>query len=276
MFVMTIEFQLLTTYYSLAIKGMTTKSDKEVLFHYVLALGDDSLVLGQRLAEWCRNGPFLEEDLAMTNVALDYIGRARLFYTYAAELEGRGRTEDDLAFLRDCREFRNFLITELPRGDFAFTMARQLILDVFYTEFLGRLQGSRDSRLAGIGAKAIKETRYHARRSHDWALRLGEGTEESHGRMQKAVDELWGYSHELFEMDEEERRLADAGIAVDRTQLKQPWQAAIQGILEEATLSPPGEDWSITGGRDGIHTEHLGYLLAEMQFLQRAYPGLQW
>jgi len=255
---------------------MTANTDKEALFNYVLALGDDSLVLGQRLAEWCRNGPFLEEDLALSNVALDYIGRARLFYTYAAELEGRGRTEDDLAFLRDCREFRNLLITELPRGDFAFTMARQLILDVFYMEFLDRLQSSKDRRLADIAAKAIKETRYHARRSHDWVLRLGDGTEESHGRMQQAVDEIWGYTHELFEMNDQERRLADAGIAVDRFLLQAPWRAIMESLLHEATLSVPREDWSVSGGRDGIHTEHLGYLLAELQFLQRAYPGLQW
>jgi len=255
---------------------MTEKSDNEALFNYVLALGDDALVLGQRLAEWCRNGPFLEEDLAMSNVALDYIGRARMFYSYAAELEGGGRSEDDLAFLRDCREFRNLLITELPRGDFAFTMARQLILDVFYTAFLERLQDSGDARLAAIAAKAAKETRYHLRRSHDWALRLGDGTAESHGRMQKAVDELWGYTAELFEMGEAEAGLAAAGIAVDRAALRTPWQAAVQDVLAEATLELPQADWSITGGREGIHTEHLGYLLAEMQFMQRAYPGQQW
>lgn len=255
---------------------MTETANNEALFHYVLALGDDALVLGQRLAEWCRNGPFLEEDLALSNVALDFIGRARLFYAYAAELEGGRRSEDDLAFLRDCREFRNLLITELPRGDFAFTMTRQLILDVFYTEFLERLQGSADARLAAIAAKAAKETRYHLRRSRDWTLRLGDGTEESHDRMQKAVDELWGYTAELFEMSEEESALAAAGIAVDRSGLRASWQAAVQDVLAEATLAPPQDDWSISGGREGIHTEHLGYLLAEMQFMQRAYPGLQW
>lgn len=255
---------------------MTKAQNDKALFNYVLALGDDSLVLGQRLAEWCRNGPFLEEDLALSNVALDYIGRARLFYGYAAELEGRGRTEDDLAFLRDCREFRNFLITELPRGDFAFTMARQLLIDVFNMEFLQALMKSADGTLAGIAAKAAKETRYHLRRSHDWTLRLGDGTKESHSRMQSALDELWGYTGELFEMNPEERQLAEAGIAVDRSSLRDPWLGEVDRILREATLERPTDDWSVGGGRDGFHTEHLGYLLAEMQFLQRAYPGLQW
>ena len=255
---------------------MTGKTDNKALFNYVLALGDDAMVLGQRLAEWCRNGPFLEEDLALSNVALDYIGRARLFYGYAAELEGQGRSEDDLAFLRDCREYRNFLITELPRGDFAFTMARQLFLDLFYAEFLQHLQASANTRLAEIAAKTIKETRYHLRRSHDWALRLGDGTQESHDRMQRAVDELRDYTAELFQMDAQETALAAAGIAVDRTQLQQPWEAALSGILDEACLSLPAADRSISGGREGMHTEHLGYLLAELQFLQRAYPGLQW
>ncbi|MEX2524310.1 MAG: 1,2-phenylacetyl-CoA epoxidase subunit PaaC [Gammaproteobacteria bacterium] len=255
---------------------MTEAKNNKALFHYVLALGDDSLVLGQRLAEWCRNGPFLEEDLALSNVALDYIGRARLFYGYAAELEGEGRSEDDLAFLRDCREFRNFLITELPRGDFAFTTVRQLFLDVFFRDFLEGLLESSDTMLADIAAKAIKETRYHLRRSHDWALRLGDGTEESHARMQAAVDELWGYTCELFEMDEAEQQLVQAGIAVDRARLRDRWFNTVTGILDEATLTKPRDDWSIGGGRGGIHTEHLGYLLAEMQFMQRAYPGLQW
>ena len=255
---------------------MTGKTNKEALFNYVVALGDDALTLGHRLSEWCSNGPFLEEDLALTNVALDYIGRARMFYTYAAEVEGRGRTEDDLAYLRDCRDFRNFLITELPRGDFAFTMARQLILDVFNLEFLQALSGSSDANLAGIAAKAVKESRYHLRRSHDWALRLGNGTEESHARMQKAVDELWGYTHELFEMDEQELALAAAGVAVDRGLLRGRWGEAMDAILQEAALARPVEEWSVRGGREGMHTEHLGYLLADLQFLQRSYPGLRW
>lgn len=255
---------------------MTVTTDKEALFNYALALGDDALTLGHRLSEWCSNGPFLEEDLALTNVALDYIGRARMFYTYAAEVEGRDRTEDDLAYLRDCRDFRNFLITELPRGDFAFTMVRQLILDIFNLEFLQALSGSTDSNLAGIAAKAVKESRYHLRRSHDWTLRLGDGTEESHARMQKAVDELWGYTHELFEMDAREQALAAAGIAVDRGLLRGRWDEAMDAILQEATLARPVEEWSVRGGREGMHTEHLGYLLADLQFLQRAYPGLRW
>jgi ring-1,2-phenylacetyl-CoA epoxidase subunit PaaC len=255
---------------------MTETKDNKALFHYVLALGDDALTLGHRLSEWCSNGPFLEEDLALTNVALDYIGRARMFYTYAAEVEGRDRTEDDLAYLRDCRDFRNFLITELPRGDFAFTMVRQLILDIFNLEFLQALSGSTDATLAGIAAKASKESRYHLRRSRDWAMRLGDGTEESHVRMQKAVDDLWGYTHELFEMDEQEQALAAAGVAVDRGLLRGRWNDAMEAILQEATLTRPVDEWSIRGGREGMHTEHLGYLLAEMQFLQRAYPGLRW
>jgi ring-1,2-phenylacetyl-CoA epoxidase subunit PaaC len=280
-FLRTICFQSFTIHYlpftiHLFNTAMTDKADKEALFHYVLALGDDALTLGHRLSEWCSNGPFLEEDLALTNVALDYIGRARMFYTYAAEVEGRDRTEDDLAYLRDCRDFRNFLITELPRGDFAFTMARQLILDVFNLEFLQALSGSDDATLAGIAAKAVKESRYHLRRSRDWAMRLGDGTEESHSRMQKAMDDLWGYTPELFEMDEQEQALAAAGVAVDRGLLRDRWDEAMDAILQEATLARPVEEWSIRGGREGMHTEHLGYLLADLQFLQRAYPGLQW
>jgi ring-1,2-phenylacetyl-CoA epoxidase subunit PaaC len=255
---------------------MTEIKSDNALFNYVLGLADDSVVLGQRLAEWCRNGPFLEEDLALSNVALDYIGRARLFYSYAAELEGQGRSEDDLAFLRDCREYRNLLITELPRGDFAFTMARQLVLDVFYSAFLERLLQSADRMLADIAAKAAKETRYHLRRSHDWVLRLGDGTEESHARMQNALDGLWDYTDELFQMDEDEQRLVEAGVAVDRGALRDDWNRGMDAILEEATLARPEAQRALGGGRSGFHTEHLGYLLAEMQFLQRAYPGLQW
>ncbi len=246
------------------------------LLNYCIALGDDSVVLGHRLSEWCRNGPFLEEDLALTNVSLDFIGRARMFYTYAAEVEGKNRSEDDIAYLRDCREFRNLLINELPNGDFAFTMARQLMVDVYDMGFFTELAKSSDTTLAAIAAKAIKESRYHLRRSEDWIKRLGDGTEESHQRVQKAFDQLWGYLPEMFGMSDDEQQLHAAGIAVDRSALKADWESAVHAILKEATLNIPPGDWTIGGGRDGMHTEHLGFLLAEMQYLQRAYPGQQW
>jgi ring-1,2-phenylacetyl-CoA epoxidase subunit PaaC len=251
-------------------------SEQRALLNYCIALGDDSLMLGHRLSEWCRNGPFLEEDLALTNVALDFIGRARMFYTYAAEVEGQGRGEDDFAYLRDCREYRNFLINELPNGDFAFTMARQLMIDAFDVGFFTGLAQSSDPTLAAIAAKAIKESRYHLRRSEEWVKRLGDGTIESHERIQTAFNQLWGYAAELFEMAADERQLLEAGIAVDRSALKADWTETIQNILKESTLKIPADDWSIGGGREGIHTEHLGYLLAELQFLQRAYPAQQW
>jgi len=249
---------------------------QQALFDYCIALGDDALTLGHRLSEWCSNGPFLEEDLALTNVALDFIGRARMFYGYAAEIEDKGRTEDDYAFLRDCREYRNFLINELPNGDFAFTMARQLMVDVFDVGFFGRLAESRDPGLAAIGAKAVKESRYHLRRSEDWIRRLGDGTIESQRRVQDAFDQLWGYAAEMFDMPAHEQALAEAGIAVDRGALEPGWKANMRDVLKQATLVVPADDWSIGGGRDGMHTEHLGYLLAELQFLQRAYPGQKW
>ena len=246
------------------------------LLDYCTALGDDSVTLGHRLSEWCRNGPFLEEDLALTNVSLDFIGRARMFYAYAAELEGKGRSEDDIAYLRDSREYRNLLINELPNGDFAFTMARQFLVDVYDMGFFTELTQSKDPMLAAIAAKAIKESRYHLRRSEDWIKRLGDGTEESHERVQNAFRQIWGYIHEMFEMSDDELQLLDAGIAVNRSALKTNWEAIVHAVMKEATLDIPSEDWAIGGGRDGMHTEHLGYLLAEMQFLQRAYPGQQW
>jgi ring-1,2-phenylacetyl-CoA epoxidase subunit PaaC len=251
-------------------------SDTQDLLEYVTALGDDALVLGQRLSEWCSRGPFLEEDLALANVALDFIGRARMFFSYAAELEGKGRDEDQIAYLRDCRDYRNLLICELPRGDFAFTTARQFMLDAFYLVFLERLQASGDATLAAIAGKAIKESRYHFRRSRDWVLRLGDGTEESHARIRRAFDELWGYGAELFGMTAAETRLAAAGVAVDRSALREPWEALVRPVLAEATLDVPTVSWKVGGGRDGVHTEHLGHLLSELQFLQRTYPGLAW
>jgi ring-1,2-phenylacetyl-CoA epoxidase subunit PaaC len=228
------------------------------------------------LSEWCRNGPFLEEDLALTNVSLDFIGRARLIYTYAAELEGQGRGEDDIAYLRDCREYRNFLINELPNGDFAFTMARQLMIDAFDVGFYQELTQSADAMLAAIAAKAIKESRYHLRRSEDWIKRLGDGTNESHERTQNAFNQLWGYAAEMFEIATDEQQLVDTGIAVDRSALKAEWTSTMHSVLKQATLDIPVQDWAIGGGREGNHTEHLGYLLAELQYLQRTYPGQQW
>lgn len=255
---------------------MAADTDKKLVLQYVVRLGDDSLILGHRLSEWCRNGPFLEEDIALTNVALDYIGRARMFYGYAAELADDKRTEDDFAYLRDCREYQNLLINELPKGDFAFTMARQLIVDVYYSHFLSALSESADPVLAAIAAKAVKETCYHLRRSRDWALRLGDGTDESHARLEKAFAEIWGYIPEMFEQDELEQQLVDKGIAVNTAELKPRWDSMIAEILTEATIDVPELSWTVRGGRLGFHTEHLGYLLSELQYMQRAYPGLQW
>lgn len=246
------------------------------VLQYAVRLGDDALVLGHRLSEWVSNGPFLEEDIALGNVALDFIGRARMYYTYAAELSGDGKTEDDFAYLRNEREFQNYLIHELPRGDFAHSMARQLLVDVFNHHYLEALRKSKDQTLAAIAAKGLKETQYHLRRSRDWVVRLGDGTEESHRRIQAALEDVWGYSHEMFEPDQVERRLIDNGIAVDSTQFKEIWRSDIAVILDEATLTMPEDSWAVRGGREGYHTENLGHLLTELQFVHRAYPGCQW
>jgi ring-1,2-phenylacetyl-CoA epoxidase subunit PaaC len=255
---------------------MTDEQLKDATRQYAIRLGDDAVVLGHRLSEWCSFGPFLEEDLALTNVALDFIGRARMFYSYAAELADDGSTEDTYAYTRDNREFSNLLICELKNGDFAFTMARQYLIDQYSLAYMEALEKSGDDTLAAIAAKAVKESRYHLRRSRDWMLRLGDGTGESHARMQRALDDIWGYTHELFEMDELEQTLAEAGIGVDAAALKPGWEQAVRTTLAEATLAEPGEDWAVRGGRQGLHTEALGHMLSDMQFVQRAYPGLQW
>ncbi len=255
---------------------MPDTGTKEAVKQYAIRLGDDALVLGHRLSEWCSYGPFLEEDLALTNVALDFIGRARMFYGYAAELAADGSTEDTYAYTRDCRDFSNLLIHELPRGDFAFSMARQYLVDAYNLAYMESLRQSADNTLAAIAEKAVKESSYHLRRSHDWMLRLGDGTAESHQRLQRAVDELWGYTPELFAMDALEQQLADAGIAVDAAALRPGWEQSVAATLAEATLQKPAGDWEVSGGRRGIHTEALGHMLSELQFMQRAYPGLQW
>ncbi|MFC0526808.1 1,2-phenylacetyl-CoA epoxidase subunit PaaC [Phytohabitans kaempferiae] len=226
----------------------------------LLELGDDALIAAQRLAEWHASSPEMEEDVALANIALDQLGAARLLLTYAGEVEGRGRDEDALAFLRDDREFRNCLLVELPNGDFAVTMAKLLFLSAYQLPLYTRLASHEDQRLAAIAGKARKESAYHLDHSAQWTIRLGDGTEESHRRMQDAVDELWPYTHELT-----------AG-EVSRAE----WLSTVEPVLAEATLTRPADGWAPGGGRAGVHTEHLSYLLAEMQVLHRAHPGARW
>jgi ring-1,2-phenylacetyl-CoA epoxidase subunit PaaC len=243
---------------------------------YLLRLGDNCLILGHRLSEWIGHGPAIEEELAVGNVALDLIGQARMWLTLAAEIEGKGRDEDKLAYLRDAGAYRNLLLLEQPNGDFAMTIARQFYFDAFHHLLLQGLTGSGDTRVADIAAKAVKEVDYHLRRSTDWILRLGDGTDESHRRMQAGIDDLWYYTGEMFERDAVDDAVVTQGIGVDPSSLEPPWRTYVAGKLAEATLDLPQGKWSQRGGKRGIHTEHLGYLLAEMQFLQRAYPGANW
>ncbi|MEL6635141.1 MAG: 1,2-phenylacetyl-CoA epoxidase subunit PaaC [Bacteroidota bacterium] len=246
------------------------------LFSYILRQADNVLILGQRLSEWCGHGPILEQDIALTNFALDLIGQARSLYQYAAEVEGKGRSEDDLAYLRDGFDFYNVLLVELPKGDFGHTMTRQFFFDAYNYYFYQQLQKSSDPTLAAIAEKSIKEVTYHLRYSSEWMIRLGDGTEESHRRMQTAVDALWAYTGELYTPDAIDQELLAAGIAVDLGRLQQHWQQRVREILTAATLDIPTETWMQKGGKQGRHTEHLGYVLAEMQYLQRTYPNSEW
>jgi len=243
---------------------------------YVLRLADTSLVLGQRLAEWVGHAPALEEDLGLANVSLDLIGQARLLLTYAGEIEGRGRTEDDLAMSRDQSDYLNLAMAEQPNGDFACTIVRQFLIDAFQLELYEALQQSKDARLAEIAAKALKETRYHVRYSASWMVRLGDGTEESHRRTQEALNNLWRYTQEFFAADAVDEEMARAGIAPVLAELAPRWSARVDEVLREATLQRPVDTPYSWHGKRGDHTEHLGYLLAEMQFLHRAYPGATW
>ena len=246
------------------------------LYRFLVGLGDDAVVLSHRLSEWCSNGPYLEEDLALSNVALDYIGRARMFYQYAAQIEGTHRTEDDIAYTRNEREYTNLLIHELPINDFAFTMLRQFFLDVYYCQYLEKLCLSTDKTISAIAEKSIKESRYHLKRSEPWITQLAEGTEESRRRILDAMEELESFVGELFIMSDWEKQLADQGIAVDRESLKQEWDEYVQKFLKQSEIDFNDSELKISGGREGIHTEFLGHMLSEMQYLQRAYPGLKW
>ena len=255
---------------------------------YTVHLADNALVLGHRNSEWTGHGPILEQDIALSNIALDLIGQARYLYQYAARLMnaqgGAEVTEDMLAYLRDSWDYRNCLLAEQPNGDWGKTVLRQFFFSAYQYFFYQELQHSRDAELSAIAEKALKEVAYHLRWSSEWVIRLGDGTEESHARMEKALDELWPYTGELFQPADYEQALAPAGIAVDLREIKSLWEERVGEVLNEATLATPGtmregaeeKVWMQRGGKEGKHTEHLGYLLAEMQFLQRAYPGNEW
>ncbi len=249
------------------------------LFEYLLRLGDDRLVLGHRLSEWCGHGPILEEDIATSNVALDLLGQATMFLRLAGEVEGKGRDEDALAYFREVVEFRNCHLVELPKGDFAFTIVRQFLFDVHAVVLLDALSRSTDARVAAIAAKSLKEAKYHVRHSGDWMLKLGDGTEESHRRTQKAVDDLWRFTPELFAADEVDRAMQEMGIAPDVVALHARWDTLVREVMERATLTVPHDiprAASTRGGRTGAHSEHLGHMLAEMQIVARSHPGATW
>lgn len=243
---------------------------------YALQRADDALVLGHRLSEWCGHAPMLEEDIALANIGLDLIGQARALYSYAGQVEGAGHDEDQLAYLRDVAEYRNLLLVEQPNGDFAFTMMRQFLYSAFADPYWRGMMGSADATLAAIAAKSEKESAYHLRHSAEWVIRLGDGTAESHRRAQNALDALWAYTGELFTAETAERELVARRLAVDPEALREQWDSTIDDVLRRATLKRPPGEWMQTGGRSGRHSEHLGHLLAEMQFLQRAYPGATW
>ena len=243
---------------------------------YALRRADDALILGHRLSEWCGHAPMLEEDMALANVGLDLIGQARSLYQYSAELQGDGQDEDKLAYLRDAPAYRNLLLSELPNGDFARTITRVFLYSAFSDPFWQAMTRSADTQLAAIAAKSEKESAYHLRHSAEWVIRLGDGTEESHRRAQDALDHLWPYTGEMFEADGSDRELVEAGIAADPESLRASWSKTVSEVLDQATLKEPASGWMQSGGRTGRHSEHLGHLLSEMQFLQRAYPGAAW
>ena len=255
---------------------------KNNIFTYTLRIADDSLILGQRLSEICGHGPILEEDIAITNIALDLIGQATSLFEHAATLKTdpdllpKLESADDLAFLRFDRQYVNLLLVEQPNGDFAQTIARSFFFDAFRVEFFEALKSSKDEQLAAIAEKSLKETKYHYKHSAEWMIRMGDGTEESNTRINKAVTALWKYTDELFFMDDIDSALIAEGIAVDLNSLKDAWMNRIQTVFAEATLTVPEPKPVHFKGRNGMHTEHLGYILAEMQYMQRAYPGMKW
>lgn len=246
------------------------------LYQYILGIADNSLILGQRLGELCGHGPSLETDIACTNISLDLFGQVRSYYQYAAKILGEGATEDSIAFLRKERDYRNVLLVEQPNTDFAYIITRGFFFDVYHELFLTRLMNSQDEMLAAIAAKSIKEVRYHRSFSSEWMKRLGGGTEESNRRAQEALDSLWRYTDELFQPSEAEKAMVEAGIGVDLSTIRKDYDRIIADILGQASLEVPTNSWFQKGGKQGIHTEHMGYLLSDLQYMQRAYPNMNW
>ena len=245
------------------------------LFIYTLRIADSSLILGQRMSQWCSNGPTLEEDIALSNIALDLFGQANGFYEYAAKLDG-SKSPDDLAFKRNEREFFNHQLSEQENGNFGTTTVRNFLHDAYSLLFYTELTSSKDETLAAIAQKSLKEVKYHLRHSSNWLIRLGDGTGESNSKVQEALDSLWQYTGELFEMDQIDKEMLDTGIGVNNIELKNKWDELINSTLKKAKLNRPSDGYMATGSKKGIHTENLGFLLAEMQFLPRAYPNAKW
>ena len=248
----------------------------ENLYNYILGIADNSLILGQRMGELCGHGPSLETDIACTNISLDLFGQVRSYFQYAAKIAGDGRSEDDIAMLRKEREYKNVLLAEQPNTNFAYTIGRHFLFDVYHLAFLSELKESKDLTLSAIANKCIKEVSYHERFSSDWVKRLGDGTDESHQKMQEAINDLWTYTDELFHQTDADKDMVSQGIGVDVTKLKQDYYSKVSLLLKEATLQVPESKWFQKGGKHGVHTEHLGYLLSDLQYMQRTYPNMEW
>ncbi|MDC6467963.1 phenylacetate-CoA oxygenase subunit PaaC [Flavobacteriaceae bacterium] len=249
---------------------------KNNLYNYILGIADNSLILGQRLGQLCGHGPSLETDIACTNISLDLFGQVRSYFQYAAKIAGDQRTEDDIAMLRKERDYKNVLLVEQPNTNFAFTIGRQFLFDVYHLAFLTELQNSNDFTLSVIAKKCVKEVSYHLRFSSDWVKRLGNGTSVSKEKMQEAISDLWTYTDELFYQTNADKEMVFEGVGVDVTKLKNNYYSHINKILLEATLEIPESKWFQTGGKEGVHTEHLGYLLSDLQYMQRTYPNMEW
>ncbi|MDA9907712.1 phenylacetate-CoA oxygenase subunit PaaC [Flavobacteriaceae bacterium] len=249
---------------------------KNNLYNYILGIADNSLILGQRLGQLCGHGPSLETDIACTNISLDLFGQVRSYFQYAAKIAGDQRTEDDIAMLRKERDYKNVLLVEQPNTNFAFTIGRQFLFDVYHLAFLTELQNSNDFTLSVIAKKCVKEVSYHLRFSSDWVKRLGNGTSVSKEKMQEAINDLWTYTDELFYQTNADKEMVFEGVGVDVTKLKNNYYSHINKILLEATLEIPESKWFQTGGKEGVHTEHLGYLLSDLQYMQRTYPNMEW